>query len=157
MNNMNQSSPTDPSYYAPPPAMVKGLYLPTEKLAKQLKQKKLLPPMATPPQPVGADAFHGSESEVKKSKAPVPQQKKKEHSSVWGVALLIGGGALVALIAILTFNKEAREKVAEVVPFLKTKTEELSKEPPKIDLENSLYDPTVDNYRLLRSKPAEAR
>jgi len=136
MNNMNQSSSTEPSYYAPPPAMVKGLYLPTEKLAKQLKQKKLLPQMATPPQPLDADTFHPVHLKRKSRKPKPPQEKKKEHSSVWGLALLIGGGALVALIATLTFNKEAREKVAEVVPFLKTKTEGLG-EKPHIDPDKS--------------------
>lgn len=140
MNNMNQSSSTESSYYAPPPAMVKGLYLPTEKLAKQLKQKKLLPQMPTPPQPLDADTFHPVHLKRKSRKPKPTQEKKKEHSSVWGVALLIGGGALVALIATLTFNKEAREKVAEVVPFLKTKTEGLG-EKPKIDPQQPHIDP----------------
>lgn len=149
MKNLNQPSTTSTTgqgYYAPPtpPAKPTGAYLPTEQLVKQLKRKKLLSPIAPHHQPVDADTFHGSASEAKKPKAPASQEKKKEHSSAWGWALLIGGGALVALIATLTFNKEAREKVAEVVPFLKTKTEELSKEPPKIDPQQPHIDPNID-------------
>ncbi|MCX5921660.1 MAG: hypothetical protein NTW61_10185 [Candidatus Melainabacteria bacterium] len=161
MKNLNQPSTTSTTgqgYYAPPtpPAKPTGAYLPTEQLVKQLKRKKLLSPIAPHHQPVDADTFHGSASEAKKPKALASQEKKKEHSSAWGWALLIGGGALVALIATLTFNKEAREKVAEVVPFLKTKTEALGENPPELNPEPLLPDPPPDNPKEPKKQPQKS-
>ena len=62
----------------------------------------------------------------------------------------------MALIATLTFNKEAREKVAEVVPFLKTKAEALGENPPELNPEPLLPDPPPDNPKEPKKQPQKS-